>query len=646
MAQHGGVGALCEAGLAYLSAGQLVEAERSFAGVVAREPRHLQGLLALGVIAWQQQRQPAALTYARKAAAIAPKLAAGHLLLARVLREGGRLADAITAFRAALRLAPADTAARFELAQVLADAALLDEAALCYRTALQGEPANAAGHYNLGNLLLRLGQPGAAVECYQSALVLQPANRHARNNLAAALRKGGRVEEAEQEYRALTEQCPDMVDAHNNLGTLLFEDGRFAEAVPCFQQALFLRPDHADAANNLGSALIELGDYAAAKQCLQGAVELGPLQALPRSNLGAALRELGDVAAAEACFRQAVRLAGDTVAARNNLATTLLQTGRLQEGWALYESRWETPTLPPRPFSQPLWQGETLGNQVLLLHAEQGMGDTLQFCRYVRLAAQRARVVLEVQPALRRLLARSLPDVEQIVARGEALPRFDRHCPLLSLPRLFGTVLETIPAEMPYLSPDPADGAVWQSRLAALPGRRVGLVWRGNQAFADAKRKRDLDPAYLAMLAGLPGVSFVSLQKDLDAERQAAVRDLLPMTDWTADLTDFAQTAALIAGLDLVIGVDTAVIHLAGALGRPVWLLNRFDPCWRWLREREDSPWYPTLRQFRQPAVGDWAGVLQRVHAALASVAPDAQPRGRHAFTVVARQCSSLCFGE
>ncbi len=646
MAQHGGVGALCEAGLSYLSAGQLAEAERSFVGVIAREPRHLQGLLALGVIAWQQQRQPAALSYARKAAAIAPKLPAGHLLLARVLRESGRLSDAIIAFRTALRLAPADHAARFELGQVLADAALLDEAALCYRTALQDDPANAAGHYNLGNLLLRLGQPHEAAQCYESALILQPGNRHARNNLAAALRQTGRLEQAEREYRALAEQFPDMVDAHYNLGNLLFEGSRFAKAVPCFRQALFLRPDHPDASNNLGSALIELGDYTAARQCLQDAVQLRPLQALPRSNLGAALRELGEVAEAEACFRHAVRLAGDTVAARNNLATTLLQTGRLQEGWALYESRWETPTLPPRPFAQPLWQGETLGDQVLLLHAEQGMGDTLQFCRYVRLAAERARVVLEVQPPLRRLLARSLPDVEQIVCRGEALPPFDRHCPLLSLPRLFGTVLETIPAEIPYLSPDPADVAAWRSRLEALPGRRVGLVWRGNQAFADAKRKRDLDPAYLSTLAGMPGVSFVSLQKDLDAEQQATMQDLLPMTEWTADLTDFAQTAALIAGLDLVIGVDTAVIHLAGALGRPVWLLNRFDPCWRWLRDRDDSPWYPTLRQFRQQAVGDWAGVMQQVQAALAGLASDAQRQGADEFTMVPRQCSSLCFGE
>ena len=617
MGPSGAVAALCEAGLAHLAAGRLAEAEHSFSGVQQHEPRHLQSMLALGVIAWQQGRHPAALSRARQAAALAPKLPAAHLLLARVLRESGLLADAVTAFRTALRLAPADNAARFELAQLLADVASPEEAALCYRTALRHDPANAGGHYNLGNLLLRLGRTEEALSCYQAALVSQPGHRHAQNNLAACLSRLGRPAEAEQQYRTLAVRYPDMVEAHYNLGNLLFDTGRFADAAAAFRTALGLWPDHPDAANNLGSALIELGDYAGAEQCLRQAVHRQPGQAVPRSNLGAALREMGQVAEAEACFTAALDLAGNTVPARNNLATTLLQTGRLREGWALYETRWETPSLPPRPFTEPLWQGEPLGDGVLLLHAEQGMGDTLQFCRYVRMAATRARVVLEVQPPLQRLLARSLPGVEQVISRGERLPRFSRHCPLLSLPRIFVTTLDSIPAEIPYLSPDPAEAAAWHERLAALPGLRIGLAWRGNQAFADAKRKRDMGPAFLAALRGLPGISFVSLQKDLPAEVAAAAQRVLPMADWTPEFNDFAQTAALVAGLDLVIAVDTAVIHLAGALGRPAWLLNRFDPCWRWLRDREDSPWYPTLRQFRQPAIGDWAGVMEQVAVAL-----------------------------
>ena len=617
MGQDGRPLALCKAGLAQLGGGQLAAAERSFSALLELQPRQLQAVLALGVIAWQQQRHAAALGFARRALRLAPGLPSGHLLLARVLRESGALGDAVAAFRAALRLVPADNEARLELAQLLADTAQPEEAMQCYAAALLQDPANANAHYNLGNLLLRTNQVEQAVACYQAALALQPGLQHAQNNLGTALRRLGRVMEAESQFRDLAARCPSMVDAHYNLGNLMFDTGHFAEAASSFRRALELSPDHPDAANNLGSALVELGEYGGAEQCLRLAVQRQPGQSLPVSNLGVALREMGRVEEALACFTAALDGAGDTVPARNNLATTLLQTGQFAAGWEQYESRWERPTLVPRPFVQPLWQGEALGEQVLLLHAEQGMGDTLQFCRYVRLAAARARVVLEVQPPLRSLLARSLPEVEQIVCRGEALPPFDRHCPLLSLPRIFGTRLETIPAAIPYLTISPVDAARWRDRVASLPGRRVGLVWRGNPAYADT-RKRDMDAAYLALLDGLPGVSFVSLQTDLNEAARATATSYLPMADWTAELTDFDQTASLLAGLDLVIGVDTAVVHLAGALGRPVWLLNRFDPCWRWLRDRADSPWYPTLRQFRQAAGGDWAGVMGHVAAALA----------------------------
>ncbi len=617
MALHGGTSALCQAGFAHLAAGDLADAERSFSAALAQEPQNLHGLLALGMIAWQQGRPAAALGYAKQAVRRAPQLPAAQLLLARVLRDAGQPSSAISAFRTALRLAPADNAARLELAQVLADAGLAGEAVLCYRTALRQDPADAPGHYNLGNLLLRLGQAEAAVPCYEAALLLQPQHAQALNNLAAALRQLARLDEAEHHYRLLTDRFPAMAQAHYNLGNLLFAANRFAEAAACFRRALELQPDNPDMANNLGSALIELGDYAGAERHLRQAAERQPDQALPCSNLGAALREMGQVAAAEACFIAALELAGDRVPARNNLATTLLQTGQLEAGWALYESRWETPTLPPRPFHQPVWEGHPLAGGVLLLHAEQGLGDTLQFCRYVARAAERARVVLEVQRPLHTLLARCLPAVEQIICRGERLPRFDRHCPLLSLPRVFGTTLQTIPAAIPYLTADPGQTAAWQARLQSLPGKRVGLVWRGNQAYADAKRKRDMGAAYLTLLAEVPGVSFVSLQKDLAPDERAAAQSFLPLTDWTDELTNFDQTASLVAALDLVIGVDTAVVHLAGALGRPVWLLNRFDPCWRWLRDREDSPWYPTLRQFRQTVSGDWAGPLQQVAACL-----------------------------
>ena len=617
MLQTQDIASLVQSGLDHLISERLPEAECDFKQVVARQPGHAQSLLALGVITWQQRDLDAALAYAKRLVAIAPNAAAHHLLLARVLRDLGQLPGAIAAFRTALRRDTADNQARFELALVLTDTGLLEDAVLCYRTALRHDPDLFAGHYNLGNVLVRLNRSADAIACYRDALRLRPGHPQVANNLADALFRTGHRVEAETRYRDLIVDHPDMVDAPYNLGTLLLKGGRFAEAAAQFETVLTLRPDHRDATNNLGTALIETGQYRAAETCLRSVVAQHPGEARLLTNLGVALRGVGKVEEAEACFTEALDHAPKSNEARYNLATTLLQTGRLQAGWKSYEARWHQSTMPLRPFKQPRWQGQDLGRQTLLLHAEQGFGDTLQFCRYVRMAAPRARIVLEIQRPLRTLLARSFPQIDKIVVRGDKLPDFDYHAPLLSLPLIYDTALDTIPADIPYLIPDAAKAALWHQRLDQLPGLRVGLVWRGNQAYADSKMKRDMDPNYLRALSDVDKISFVSLQKDLSPAEQDHITQTLPLTDWTSELHDFDDTAALIAGLDLVLAVDTAVVHLAGALGRPAWLLNRFDPCWRWLRDRDDSPWYPTLRQFRQTTPGAWQGVIDEAKAAL-----------------------------
>jgi hypothetical protein len=289
-----------------------------------------------------------------------------------------------------------------------------------------------------------------------------------------------------------------------------------------------------------------------------------------------------------------------------------LLAGRYEEGWEGAAWCWRRPgTLSPHAFAQPEWDGVPVGEAGLLLHAEQGSGDTIQMARFVAQVAAGSRVVLLVQPGLERLMAR-LSGVSCAVSRGEDLPAFEAQFALMNLPGLLGTRVDTIPADVPYLSADPAETAHWRARLAGLPGLRVGLVWAGSPAYRSDAR-RSIAPERLRVLADVPGVSFVSLQ--------LGGRPAFPMQDWTGEIRDFCDTAALIAGLDLVISVDTAVAHLAGALGRPVWLLNRFDPCWRWLLGRDDSPWYPTMRQFRQTAPGDWAGVLAAVRDALFEVA-------------------------
>jgi hypothetical protein len=298
--------------------------------------------------------------------------------------------------------------------------------------------------------------------------------------------------------------------------------------------------------------------------------------------------------------------------------------GRFEEGWKEFEWRWKKKAFSGRNFSAPLWRGEAIGDRTILLHAEQGLGDTLQFCRYALLIACSARIILEVQAPLVRLLSR-LPGVMQIVARDDNLPPFDLHCPLMSLPHLFGTTLDTIPAATPYLSADPALAANWQERLAGLDGLRIGLVWAGGQrldpAAAAVDRRRSTALKALAPLGEVSGVRFVSLQKDGPAAQAADPPHDLMLHDFTTDLHDFEDTAALIVNLDLVISVDTAVAHLAGALGKPVWLLNRFDTDWRWLLNRDDSPWYPTLRQFRQPRPGDWNGAVCAARDALQRLA-------------------------
>jgi hypothetical protein len=387
---------------------------------------------------------------------------------------------------------------------------------------------------------------------------------------------------------------PDLADAHNNLAVALCDLRRHAEAETCAREALRLRPDYADAHSNLGMVLFDL------RRLLE----------------------------AETSYREALRLEPDFPQAHMNLSSALLITGRFEEGWEEHEWRWKARHMAggARGFSAPLWSGEVLGEGgVLLLHAEQGLGDTLQFCRYAPLAAARARVVLEVQAPLARLLS-SLPGVSQVIARGEALPAFDAQAPLLSLPRAFGTTIETVPARVPYLAADPDQAAAWGRRLAALPGLKVGLCWAGEPragfpelAAIDARRSISL--AALAPLAKVAGVSFVSLQKGAPAAQAADPPPPMALFDYTAELADFADTAALVENLDLVISVDTSVAHLAGAMARPVWLLNRFDTCWRWLLDRQDSPWYPTLRLFRQTTPGDWTSVIADLRQALHTLA-------------------------
>jgi len=538
--------------------------------------------------------------------------------------RAGRLQQAEAAYCQVLAVDPAH-ADSLHMLGVIAHQVGRNDLAIGYiRRAIELNVLLPSAHYNLGLALQDLGRLAEALASYRAALHLRPDYPEAHNNLGNVLRELRRAAEAEASYREALRLKPDYPEAHNNLGVALCALERPAEAATSFRAALRLQPDYAEAYTNLGAALRGLERPAEAEANYRTALRLRPNHAETHANLGNTLRELGRPAEAEASFREALRLRPDYPEAHFNLGTVLLSTGRFEEGWEEYEWRWQIKqaSADARGFTAPLWHGEAIGSRVILLHAEQGLGDTLHFCRYVPLVPAGARVVLEVQPPLVRLLSR-LPHVMAIVAHGEKLPPFDLHCPLLSLPRAFGTSLATIPAAVPYLAADPALVAVWRDRLAGLGGLRVGLVWASNidpAHDADGNRERrgkSITLDHLAPLAAATEVSFISLQKGAAAAQRHRSTTGLAIHDWTDQLADFADTAALVENLDLVISIDTSVAHLAGALGKPVWLLSRFDAEWRWMLGRDDCPWYPTLRQFRQPSPGDWDSAIRRAADAL-----------------------------
>ncbi len=544
-----------------------------------------------------------------------PDDAHAHKLLALAEWLGGDVEAGLSRIRAAMVLRPDDADGLTHQGQMFGAQGKALDALLLFRRAAVLRPWDAETLYRMGVGLGDAGEGNAAAGAYLMALICRPDHGEALNNLGVIIKDLGNLDQAATLFRWSTAAVPAYAPPSNNLGLCHVALGRIAEGGVDYRRALALEPNHADAANNLGVVSSLLGDFHGAERWCRRALALRPHYPAACNNLGNALKDQGRLDEAIAAYEQAIRQGG-SADHRHNMALAVLATGRLREGLALYEERWDSDQLRGgvRAFAKPRWNGEP-GTGVLLLHAEQGFGDTLQFCRYAPLAAARGwRVILEVPKPLVRLMG-SLAGVERIVASGDPLPDFDVQCPMMSLPFAFGTDWDTIPAELPYLSPDPADVAKWEARLAELgPGLRVGLVWAGNARrhstdLNATDRRRSMSPDRLAPLEELDGVHLISLQKEGEAP--------FAVHDWMEECADFADSAALVAGLDLVIGVDTAVIHLAGAIGKPVWMLNRFDSCWRWLREGETSPWYPAMRIYRQPSPGAWAEVMEAVSSDL-----------------------------
>jgi len=522
------------------------------------------------------------------------------------------------------------------LGELLATLGRPAEALACYATAVQQGVADAITWGNLGLLHMQAGEPAAAEAAYQQALALAPEHLRTRVNLGVLLASLHRHDEAEQAYRTALAQSPDDAAAHTNLGLLLEETRRIAEAEQHQRRALALAPGTAQIHNHLAGVLArQPGKEAEAETHYREAARLQPTDPVPHSNLGALYFDLGRTAEAEASLRAALALQPDFASARLNLGQLLLSLGRLQEGWPHVELRYTLRVpgaLPgfPAHTATPRWAGEPLQGKRLLVWPEQGHGDQIQFCRYlaiVRAQQQTAQLSFACSEPLLELL-RGVHGPDQVMALADApaaLATHDYWVPLLSLPLFCGTTLDNIPRHTPYLQADPARSAHWARRLdAALPprstGPRIGLVWRGN-AWHDNDADRSLPGlATLAPLWQLPGASFVSLQKIAGEDEAHQPPAGQPLLHLGSEIQSFADTAALLQQLDLLVSVDTAAAHLTGALGRPCCvLLPAYRNDWRWLRGRTDSPWYPQMRLFQQETRGDWGGVVQRVVAALSA---------------------------
>ncbi len=601
-------------GLAHQRAGRLAEAARCFETLLERDPRDTRVLHLLALVRISQNQFIQGIRLLHECLAIRPRFPEALTNLGRALLLQNQPLAALAAHERALEIAPNLAEIHGNLGNTLKALGRLEEAIAAYRRALALNPALAGACSNLGNIYKVQGNLTEAVAAYQQAIVICPSCGEAWNNLGNAWHEQGRFADAETAYRRALAIAPRNADVHNNLGRTLLAQGRPAAAAMQFHEALAWRPDFAEAIANLGDAEQAEFHLDEAVAHYEHALAINPDRVETLCNLGNALTAKNQPARAIAAYRRALVGRPDSADIRYNEALAHLTLGDWPRGWENYECRWDLPSASGRrAFRQPLWAGTpTLRGHSILIHAEQGLGDTLQFIRYVPLLIQQgAEVHLEVQPSLKGLLA-TLPGVASVRTRGESLPDFEWHCPLLSLPRAFATTPDSIPATTPYLSAPQEKAARCRRWFAPRPHPRVGLVWAGNPLHTN-DRNRSIPLSALRRLTQRTAGSFYNLQREAREGDAATLATMPEVTDLSARLGDFADTAAIVAQLDLVVTVDTAVAHLAGALAIPTWLLLPFAPDWRWLLNRTDSPWYPSFRLYRQPAPGDWDSVLARV---------------------------------
>jgi tetratricopeptide (TPR) repeat protein len=630
--------------------GRAQDALKSYDRAIALKPDFAEALNNRGNALRALKRPRDALTSFDRAVAVRPDYAEALNNRGNSLVDLGRPEDALESYDRALAHRPKYVDALINRANTLRLLGRPDEALASFERAVLFKPDHAEGYIGHGNALLALNRPAEAVQSYDRAILLVPTAVDAIANRGRALRELKRYDKSLASYdRALSINPddaallvgrgnthyamksfaaaladydravairPDFAEAHGNRSNALREMGRHGEALEACNRALALKPDYDEGYNNRGNALIELNRPADALADYDRALEAAPDNVYAWVNRGNALRYLERAEEAIESFDRAIAFAPDLAEAHWNKGLLCLSVGDFARGWAGYEWRWRREgELQPREFTQPQWRGETLAWKTILLHAEQGFGDSIQFIRYVPMVAEKSgRIILEIPDGLAPLVVNAA-NIEGIYRRGDRLPRFDVHCPLMSLPLAFGTTIDTIPASVPYLHAPGKRVRIWRNRLTDLRRPRIGLVWSGKPTHKN-DHNRSIALPRLKPLLSVTGTQFVSLQREYRASDLPAL-DQLPIRRLDDLLTDFADTAAVIGELDLVITVDTAVAHLAGAMAKPLWLLVPHIQDWRWLLGRADSPWYPTAKLFRQPQIGDWDGAIAAMTKAL-----------------------------
>jgi tetratricopeptide (TPR) repeat protein len=598
--------------------GKLQEAFDLYQQSLDAEPDNFVALHAMGVLCGQAGRLDDALKFFAAAGAVQPTDAGVYFNMGTVLSMLGRPDDALASYDKALSLKPDFAAAHNNRGNVLKDLHRYEEAMASYTKAIAFRRDYANAYNNLGAIQILLHRYDEAIASYDKLLLLRPDFVEAHNSRAAALKALGRHEEALAGYDNVITLNATSADAHHQRAAELEALTRFDEALTAYDRAIALKPDAAESHSNRGNVLKALRRYDEALAAYAKAIAIKPDVAAMYNNQGNLFLELGRRQEALANFDHAIALNAEFAEAHYNKSLLLLLLGNYREAWPLHEWRWKTGEQQrfARNFQQPLWLNDAeLDGRTILLHAEQGLGDTIQFARYIPLVkAMGAQVIVEAPASLIPLL-RTLKGTFTLIESGNPLPGFDCHCPLMSLPLAFHTTIDTIPVKIPYLFADPRRQSMWRERLGPKIKPRVGLAWSGFTRHIN-DRHRSMTFRTLKPLLQLD-CEFHSLQKEIRPEDRDALTESPQIQIHTDELRDFADTAALIAELDIVISVDTSVAHVAGALGKPLWLLLSYVVDSRWLTERSDSPWYPTARLFRQDRIGDWSTVIENVKSVL-----------------------------